>query len=259
MTAQLTSELLAAIVVFTDQPECELVKLVLSTPLFPFMLRHLNSTYPDFIRTALWWAGELSLRTDPAFTTALLEADFLDKLSPLLSSLDADIRRTAYRVLSNIVAGTRDQVQTVMTHAVMMKLPFGLIDQSDDVVLEVSYVLCNISYSAYNSSLLDYIRTQPHLLEHLGQALGGRNTTILEKLLNFISILIRKAKEEAQGQPHIVLQLFLDKGCFEALKRLACSHTTMTVSQKAYDLLSELDKDQGQPELTEFISQFNFS
>jgi hypothetical protein len=259
ITTQLTSELLAAIVIFTDQPECELVKLVLSSPLFPFMLRHLDSTYPDFIRTALWWAGELALRIDPAFTTALLKTDFLDKLSPLISSLDADVRRTAYRVLSNTVAGTRDQVQTVMTHALMKKLPFGLIDQSEAVVLEVSYVLSNISSSAYDSSLLDYIRRQPHLLEHLVQALAGPNFTILENLLIFSSNLICKAKEEAQGQPHNVLQLFWDKGCVEAVQRLVNMPNWMLVSEKAFDLLSEVAEDQGQAELSEVLSQYNVS
>jgi hypothetical protein len=259
MTDQLTSELLGAIVIFTEQPECEFVRLVLSSPLFPFMLRHFDSTYPGFIRRALSSAGNIVLRTDPSFTTALLKTDFLDKLCPLLGSLDAEVRRTAYWVLSNTVGGTRDQVMTVMNHALMEQASFGLIDELESVVIEASFVLKNISSTACDHSLLEYVRKQPLVVDHLVQALTSNHFTVLENLLIFSSHLINKAKEECAGESDSVLQLLFDKGCMEAVQRLVNLPSRMLVTERACDLLSEVFEDEGQVDNCEVPSRFNFS
>jgi importin subunit alpha-2 len=71
----------------------------------------------------------------------------LDDITGLLTSTDKKVRQEAYWALSNITAGTKDQVKDVISQPVITVAMKGLNDPVFTIRKEASWVFSNIIYT----------------------------------------------------------------------------------------------------------------
>lgn len=117
----------------------------------------------------------------------MLDLGAIPMLNLAVKSDDAELRREGFWGLSNVTAGTLDQIESVINHDIIRLSIFGLTDQDENIRLECSIVLSNLFVrgnihhicSIVNMGILPYLsaafqsKTNLRIIKHLLESLKG--------------------------------------------------------------------------------------
>jgi len=253
----LSADLLWSISNFTDQENMMIQLVIDSAPLFNFVVSNLKSRDNGMVKAALRCAGNI-VSGNMVHTQAMLDKGFLDYVVPMLANPDSTVRKEAFWSLSNIAASSFPQVELLMSHPVMERAPYGLIDQSEAVVKEASYLFCNLCKLSNDQIILKLVYSY-YILDHLAQGLTSQTQTTLMNLLivcdNILSAGIRNPTYQSS-----VGTIFYEKGCHQALERLQM-HDSSEISRAAVQILNQFYEEKQHTPRNEFAvpAVFNFS
>jgi hypothetical protein len=242
---QLVHDLLWAIATFTDH-ENALIQLVIdSPPLFEVILANLESRDSERMKSALRAAGNI-VTGNVLQTEAMLSRNILGKLKPMLSNPDPLIRKEVYWTLSNIAASTRGHLEQLLAHPLMETTPSGLIDVSENVAREASFLFVNISNTNDQRIILDLVY-KFYILDYVAQAMHKLDTATLkvtstQNLFSLSFAILVAGEASSAAHPCPILGIFYDRGCVEQVQRLSI-HDSREISKEADMLLKKLMED----------------
>lgn len=128
---------------------------------------------------------------DDLQTQHLLNAGLLDILVPLLSSTQPrNIRKEAFWILSNILAGTIDQIEMTRSHHCLDYLKAGMTDTDFLIKKEALHGLTNLTKCKQINKLVGVLR-QLGLIEELVKALSHHDSNFLYNVLVSIHAILR--------------------------------------------------------------------
>jgi hypothetical protein len=238
----LVHDLLWAICNFTDHENCLIQLVIDSPPLFEVILTNLESRDSQRMKAALRAAGNI-VTGNVYQTETMLNRDILGKLKPILNNPDPHIRKEAYWTLSNIAASTQGHLELLLSHPLMETTPSGLIDVSDNVSREASFLFVNIVKINDQRIILDLVY-KFYILDFVAQAMNKSDTTTLkvtsrQNLLKLSFVILVIGESASAAHPCPILGIFYDRGCVEQVQRL-CGHDDEEISQFAETLLKKL-------------------
>jgi len=173
----LRKDLLWILAHMTDNEE-EVCKQVVELGIEEFAFQALRLNEETFVMPAVRMLGNI-VSGDNVLTHRLLELGLLDVFLPLVQHRDYTIRKEVQWTLSNITAGTSEQRDLFLTHAIAREALIGFQDPAEAVRLETSWVYHNLASAGTEQHILalfdlgiillfrDLFRDDPRLIRNL--------------------------------------------------------------------------------------------
>lgn len=238
-------------------------KYVLSTePYLSILLSYFNHTAYEIQEKVHRITAVIATGTTE-MTQSLLNKRILDKALCLLHNAKPPLRKEIAWLVSNITAGTRDQIDEVLSHSIITSVMKLLIESDLNVKKEATYIFYNIAILASPNQILKLVSLG--ILEYLKDALNNSDPKYVlvistQNMLTFTRALL-KAGEDLQVDS---LKFMMDSsGCIDVLEKLLNSQNSL-ISEKAYGIVRDFigldeDSDQEKQTLQLIESEFVFS
>lgn len=186
--------------------------------------------------------GCLLSTSDPSNTDLILFHGLLDSLGRLINtSLSFKNLKTLLWCLSNITAGTKNQIMEVLRNETIVQRVFVLMDYSNrEIVREALYVLTNLIYSCEDSSaILSVVYFEEfQLFRVFVKVLKVMDVGVIMEILSCLDILFKLDKELKLSGSQQMAYKFEELGGVEVLDELQ-KHPNL----KVYEAVEKLIKD----------------
>ncbi len=198
----------------------------------PNLLAMCKSGATTQIMPALRTLGNIVSGT-AAQTQAVLDAGFLTLCPSLLQNSKKSIRKETCWAVSNVAAGTTDQLETLMQHGEVLSMVLELMGAQGewDVRKEAVWVVSNIATAAKSPHLLQLLNM--NALKPLVQTLEVQDDKVTMCALEALEVFLKldSARDDLD-----LLNVVADCGGVESLETLQ-EHSNEDVYQKAVDLI----------------------
>ena len=173
---------------------------------------------------------------DNTYIEQLISLNVLSKLQPFLRSPNAKVRKEVIWTLSNVAAGTKEQVQALFQHAICQDALGGFRDPGYKIALETSYLFKNLAQKLSSETVLRLVNMK--ILSYFPAVFDRREPdTHLNCLLILTSLLSAGEKEaQATGVPNRVSQVVEETRCLQVLERLQ-EKDRQDLGKRAEDLM----------------------
>lgn len=182
------------------------ISAVLEALSVPGIVQHVTSNRnPSMVTPALRILGNI-VSGDDIQTQVCLRAGLLPALKMLLTGQDTKrtLLKEACWALSNITAGTRDQIQEVIDHGFLPLAAEKMQHADMQVAKEAAWILSNITSGGNLAQLLQLL--EPEVMQGFGRMLqggpGNVGTVVVEALSN-LYVAYKSAAEQGdeRGEP----------------------------------------------------------
>ena len=201
---------------------------------------------------ALRTVGNLASGAE-SLTQAVVDGGALTGLVPLLLSKRRNFRREAAWAVSNIAAGTHEQISSILaTRGLLDAVLETMVSAEWHVRKEAAWVVCNAAAAGTPAHVCKIVAggAIPPLVSVLASEEERMITVVLDAVGAILSV---EAKLKADGNPAADLcrftQQFEEQGLIQRLEELQ-AHSSNDVYEKAYSLLTKYfgDDDAGAEE-----------
>lgn len=169
-------------------------------------------------------------------TQYVIEHQFLDQLSPLLTDEVEEVRKEAFWCVSNLVADTVECRVTVMNHSVFPEVVKGILDTAREVRLEACIVLLNILRAPCETAA-----QKLELTKYLGVIALGLNLEstpdYLFSLLEICRYILQAALADKESFDSLVRE-FQDTGALAAVESYV-NYLNTQIAGLALDIIEE--------------------
>lgn len=187
--------------------------------LLPTVVNSLSVDIISLNLAALHIIGNLTF-ADNAYIDELLGLNVLSKLQPFLRSPNAKVRKEVVWTLSNIAAGTEEQVQILFKHTICQDAMGGFRDPGYKIALETSYLFRNLTKRLSPETVLRLVDMK--IVSYFPGVLERKEPDTQLNCLHVLSSLLSAGEREAQatGMRNQVSRAVEEAKCLEALERL---------------------------------------
>ncbi|CAG9317002.1 unnamed protein product [Blepharisma stoltei] len=197
------------------------IELVLENNLGGFCVQSLTLSEENLVKNAVKIVANF-LALDKKTTQQLLDCGVLDKLLLLIEHPNAEMRKTVYLALDNIVCGSKSERNQYLNHEIAALSMRGLHDIDAQVKYECSLMISNFIILSSHTSILKLIDLK--IFDYLKGALNSEfEPDFLSVVLIICSGLLEAGKAE-QDRVHDVSNqvtiLFEETGCLDELENL---------------------------------------
>ena len=211
----------------------ERIQPVIDLGVLPCLVQMMLSNNNSLIVPALRTIGNLVSGNDRQ-TQAVLEANSLSALVPLLSHSKKNIRKETCWVLSNIAAGTIDQLNSLFLIPELLPLVLRQLSTAEwDVRREATWVISNIATSGKRQHITHIV--EQGALRALCELLSVGEVKIILISLDAIEAILKHGREIDNCQTYI--RLIDEASGIDALEKLQ-EHENQKVYDRSVEILS---------------------
>lgn len=192
----------------------------------PMILTYLQSPKPSIAFPALKILANLISSTRDAYTDEVLKHDgFLARVFELYNSPSEEIKIYSAMTLSNIAAGTPNQIEKLISKPKYIdNLAEGLKNADDRLKYQASCAIANLVSRASNEQIENLVQNC-HYLDHLSALLKERHLDIYQR--NVIEPIHKILKSDTKQK---ILPIFKSTGLVEQMRQ-ASSNLTHDMKQ----------------------------
>lgn len=211
----------------------ERIQPVIDLGVLPFLMQMMLSGNNALIVPALRTIGNLVSGNDRQ-TQAVLEAGALNALLPLLSHSKKNVRKETCWVLSNIAAGTTDQLNSLFLVPELLPLVLKQLTSAEwDVRREAAWVISNIATSGKRQHIGHLVEIGG--LRALCELLSVGEVKIILISLDAIEAILKHGKDIDNCETYI--RLIDEASGIDALEKLQ-EHENQKVYDRSVEILS---------------------
>jgi hypothetical protein len=204
---------------------------------FHFIIKSLDSSNPKVILPALRSVGNISAGTVEE-TQALFDREILDKLYKLFESFSGNSKIKKYLcwTLSNLSAGTRNQIAIIVAHPILMKIIKSVNDCDENIRKEAIISVFNIASLGKHESVWALIN-----IGFLKEASGFLSNFIEGELtFKLIETLIKVYSSLKVNDRFEVVHLMNLSGFYEKVQKLVLSRN-LRIQNHAQQLMDFME------------------
>lgn len=190
---------------------------IIKSKCFRQLFRALDSSYASVVAEALRTVGNISAGTSNC-AQALLDKEILDKLYKILENFknEMKLKRSVFWVLSNLTAGTKSQIDLIVSHPILVKIMTSLNDSFLIIRKEAARCVNNIAKLGKNDSVWALVNVG--ILKEAKELL--ENSLDDEMSLNMLESVFIVFKSFKSAHKHEVVKIMKACGCFDIIEKL---------------------------------------
>jgi len=237
----------------------EQVDMIIQVGCLPTIVECISNS--DVVQPALRAAGNVAAGT-PAQTTALLEANILDHVRPLLATTKKLVRKEALWLISNLTAGTPAQIGVVMDSGFIPRVLEMAVQDDGEVRKEAIWVCANIITGSKREQIEALVEMGG--IAALVSTLSFHDAEIVGTCLDALRDILQSGKDNAliYGDKNPYCELIEEQGGLDKLEELQ-EDENPDVYHKTRDILKAFFECEEDPEdeykLPFTTSGFDFS
>jgi len=215
---------------YISDGEDERIQAVMNSGVTPQLVHFLAHEEACIITPALRTVGNF-VTGNEVQTQAVIDANILDKVTDLLVNMKKNIRKETCWLISNIAAGTTDQIDYLMKRPrTLNKVVDAVMNDEWEVRKEATWVLSNITTGGRDDQIQGLIEL--NAIEALCSTLGVGDSKIIMNVLEAIEKILEVGEKTGKDYTGIIDECDgLDK--IEGLQE----HQNETIYQKAVDII----------------------
>jgi len=208
------------------------IALIIRTGILPKLVELIKDDRLDVAYCSLKTIGNITYGNEEQ-TEAVLNSKGLAALKDILKKPLKKLKKDACWVLSNIAAGSPNQVQALFAEGLIELVIKNLAIESLEIKKEA---LCVISNATNNitKEQIEYLLRQ-NIIEVLGCAIKSPNVELIGITLRVFDNILNKAKEDFGEINPVVLQIE-NVGCLKSIEKLQY-HDNQLIYKLANDIL----------------------
>ncbi|CAD8174198.1 unnamed protein product [Paramecium pentaurelia] len=208
---------------------------VIDSQVVPTLIKLLDHSSLQLVIPTLRILGNV-VTGDETQTTYVLNQGLLLKIPKLLSHDKKAIRREACWTISNITAGSINQVsQVVRDSAILEKLFTLMTTDVEEIVREATWAISNSTKHGTNSDI--QLLVQKGLLNVFKQLLEGEDTQTMTVVLEALLNVLKRGDQDFKDDNYYLTQLE-QMGVISKIEQLQ-KHQNQSVYQKCFNILEQ--------------------
>lgn len=216
----------------SDGDDCKIQAIIMNAPqTIPFAVQQLTRNKSSFMAPALRFLGNV-VSGDEEQTQAVVDAGILQVISPCLHHPRKQIRKEATWLLSNIAAGSEDQVSALFCKPDIVELLVGMAASAVwDIRREGIYAVSNLASSGTPKQVAFLVDLD--VIETLTDALDSTDSAAVVAALDGIEKILQVGSEYGRRRYDMILE---EAGGIDKLEMLQ-HHTNDIIYEKAASIL----------------------
>ena len=192
------------------------IGLIIKSKCFRQLFRALDSSYSGVVSEALRTVGNISAGSSNC-AQALLEKEILDKLYKILENFknETKLRRSVFWVLSNLTAGTKSQIDLIVSHPILVKIMTSLNDSFLNIRKDAARCVNNIAKLGKNDSVWALVNVG--ILKEARDLLESSLDD--EMSLNMLESVFIVFKSFKSNHKYEVVKIMKTCGCHEIIEK----------------------------------------